>query len=137
MASSEKGGEPTFLRNNIIGLREIVRSGSHRVNNFKACSCWREMGWLISICSWAYSIPVQGPPPNRTLRQLSNHHNNHHHAYFYISHPPMQGSIYMIFDYMDHDMTGLLERSQKDLRGFTPAQVRWKVGFSAPGHLMS
>lgn len=30
----------------------------------------------------------------------------------------------MIFDFMDHDMTGLLERSQKEGRPFTPAQVR-------------
>jgi serine/threonine protein kinase len=30
----------------------------------------------------------------------------------------------MIFDFMDHDMTGLLERSQKEGRPFTPAQVK-------------
>lgn len=69
MESVEKGGEPTFLRNNIIGLREIVRSGSHRVNNFK-------------------------------------------------------GSIYMVFDYMDHDMTGLLERSRKEGPQFTAPQIK-------------
>ncbi|EFN54523.1 hypothetical protein CHLNCDRAFT_9747, partial [Chlorella variabilis] len=64
MESVEKGGEPTFLRNNIIGLREIVRSGSHR------------------------------------------------------------GSIYMVFDYMDHDMTGLLERSRKEGPQFTAPQIK-------------
>lgn len=58
-----------LLRNNVIGLREIVRSGSHKANNYK-------------------------------------------------------GSIYMIFDYMDHDMTGLLERTNREKRPFNAAQVK-------------
>ncbi|KAI7837692.1 hypothetical protein COHA_008485 [Chlorella ohadii] len=58
-----------LLRNNVIGLREIVRSGSHKANNYK-------------------------------------------------------GSIYMIFDYMDHDMTGLLERTNRENRKFTAAHVK-------------
>lgn len=41
-----------------------------------------------------------------------------------VSLPRPQGSIYMMFDYMDHDMTGLLERSQKEGKRFTAAQVR-------------
>jgi hypothetical protein len=31
----KKTGKPAPLRNNIIGLREIVRSSSHKANNFK------------------------------------------------------------------------------------------------------
>lgn len=33
----------------------------------------------------------------------------------------MKGSIYMVFDYMDHDLTGLLERRNYKL---APAQVQ-------------
>ena len=51
------------------------------------------------------------------------------------AHPPAhlrvpQGSIYMIFDYMDHDMTGLLERSQRDQRRFNTSQARWLAGWA-------
>lgn len=60
------------LQNNVIGLREIVRSKEHKANNHK-------------------------------------------------------GSIYMIFDYMDHDLTGLLERVKRDRDGpghFTVPQAK-------------
>ncbi|KDD74762.1 protein kinase, partial [Helicosporidium sp. ATCC 50920] len=59
---------PDF-RNNIITLREIVRSSSHASNNYR-------------------------------------------------------GSIYMIFDYMDHDMTGLLERSMREGPRFSMGQIK-------------
>ena len=73
LASVDQRLDKVLLRDNIIRLVEIVRSGSHRVNNFK-------------------------------------------------------GSIYMVFEYMDHDMTGLLERSQREGRRFTPAQVGRRRG---------
>ncbi|KAL4442464.1 hypothetical protein ABPG77_005048 [Micractinium sp. CCAP 211/92] len=69
LARMDQEHDGVKLRNNVIGLREIVRSGSHRANNFK-------------------------------------------------------GSIYMIFDYMDHDMTGLLERSQRENRRFNTQQIK-------------
>jgi hypothetical protein len=34
-----------------------------------------------------------------------------------------KGSIYMVFDYMEHDMTGLLQRVNLTGRSYTPAQV--------------
>jgi hypothetical protein len=37
----------------------------------------------------------------------------------------------MMFDYMDHDMTGLLERSQKEGKRFTAAQVRQRPCFDS------
>lgn len=45
-------------------------------------------------------------------------------------HPPgkkannFRGSIYMIFDYMDHDMTGLLARAQREGPRFTVPQIK-------------
>lgn len=38
-----------------------------------------------------------------------------------------RGSIYMIFDYMDHDMTGLLERSMREGPRFTLPQIKCYV----------
>lgn len=35
-----------------------------------------------------------------------------------------RGSIYMIFDYMDHDMTGLLARSQREGPPFSVPQIK-------------
>jgi len=35
-----------------------------------------------------------------------------------------KGSIYMVFDYMEHDMTGLLQRQHLLGRKFEEAQVR-------------
>ncbi len=41
-----------------------------------------------------------------------------------------KGSIYMVFDYADHDLTGLMERYGK--AGFQPSQVSNML--PAPGH---
>ncbi|PSC69315.1 cyclin-dependent kinase C-2-like isoform A [Micractinium conductrix] len=68
-ADDQRLQDGSLLRNSVIGLREIVRSSSHKANNYK-------------------------------------------------------GSIYMMFDYMDHDMTGLLERTQREGRRFTVPQVK-------------
>lgn len=34
-----------------------------------------------------------------------------------------KGSIYMVFDYMEHDMTGLLQRVSMSNRNFKPHEV--------------
>lgn len=49
---------------------------------------------------------------------------------------PAQGSIYMVFDYMDHDLAGLLERQAAEgRRGFTVAQARApRGGRGGAGH---
>ncbi|KAL6766227.1 CDKC1 [Auxenochlorella protothecoides x Auxenochlorella symbiontica] len=69
LAQSKAEINGKILRNHVITLREIVRSGSHKCNNFR-------------------------------------------------------GSIYMIFDYMDHDMTGLLARSQREGPPFSVPQIK-------------
>jgi hypothetical protein len=51
-------GASSLLRNNIIGLREIVRSGSHKVNNFKVTAhlCLYVSCTLLPVCYTATSL---------------------------------------------------------------------------------
>ena len=50
--------------------------------------------------------------PPTTIIPPGHHTNNY------------KGSIYMIFDYMDHDMTGLLARSQREGPPFSLGQIK-------------
>jgi len=53
LAQAKEQLEGMLLRNNVIGLREIVRSGSHRANNFKVgeLSAGGGLpGWLAGRC---------------------------------------------------------------------------------------
>ena len=72
------------------------------------------LGAVVFSCSWDLfiSLHVSSPHPAPTPVPPPT--------------PPVQGSIYMVFDYMDHDMTGLLERSRKEGPQFTAPQVRWR-----------
>ena len=133
-----------LLRNNIITLREIVRSqsepsgarlaapqrGRRRLGQWglpacccaglgaaAACTC----GLALAAGGAAPGLPVF-PSPHHILAPTSlraaaparaGHKSNND-----------KGSIYMVFDYMEHDMTGLLQRVNLSGRHFKPAEVR-------------
>ncbi len=132
-----------LLRNNVIGLREIVRSGSHKANNYKgsiymvSCCCcccasccllWQD--WLArlggraakAVCTWRLKLvaPARCPSLHDLVRPTSG---SAPLAESVRSSPIPHPVSIQIFDYMDHDMTGLLERTNRENRKFTAAQV--------------
>lgn len=131
------------LRNNVIGLREIVRSGSHRANNFKVGRArLQEVLPAVRPRCMRVQRSRRGRRPTRSFPHrtpcsvaveasrrpaVAAHPHPARPAHWCQSHQS-QGSIYMMFDYMDHDMTGLLERSQRENRRFNTQQARPPAG---------
>lgn len=97
---------------NIINLREIVRSQSESPPEPYTSGCD-----LPHRTAPHHTAPHRTPPPTKIPHLCIPAHMVN--AY--------KGSIYMVFDYMDHDLTGIMQRR---LNKFSVAEVRPSITLS-------